>query len=77
MIEKVKELLGSSDEELVKQGIELILNLGMEEDLYLGFKDFLDDSDLTHLQVGPQFKKLCPHKDFTCPACFIEFNLGD
>ena len=63
MIENLKELLGSSDEELVKQGIELILNLGMEEDLYLGFKDLLDDSDLTHLQVGPQFKNLCPHND--------------
>ena len=31
MIENLKELLGSSDEELVKQGIELLLNLGLEE----------------------------------------------
>ena len=71
MIEKVKELLGSPDEELVKQGIELILNLGMEEALYLEFKDLLDDSDLTHLQMGPQFKKLCPHNGSLARLAFL------
>ena len=71
MIESLKELLGSEDKDLVKQGIDLILNLGMEETLYLGFKDLLDDSDLIHLQMGPQFKKLCPHNDLLAQLVFL------
>ena len=58
MIENLKELLGSEDQELVKQGIELILNLGMEEELYLGFKDLLDDSGLSAVEPGPKFLDL-------------------
>ena len=58
MIENLKELLGSEDQELVKQGIELILNLGMEEELYLGFEDLLDDSDLNAVGPGPKLLDL-------------------
>ena len=52
MIDNLKEPLGSKDQELMKQGIELILNLGMEEELYVGFKDLLDDSNLSAVKSG-------------------------
>ena len=32
MLEKIKEQLGSTDEELVKQAITLLLDLGLEEE---------------------------------------------
>ena len=63
MIKNLKELLSSKDEDHVKQGIELILTLGMEEELYLGFKDLLNDSDLSAIRPRSKFSSL-----FQCGA---------
>ena len=33
MVDSLKELLGSQDQELVRQGIQLLLDLGIEEEI--------------------------------------------
>ena len=58
MIENLKRLLSSSDESLIKQGIELLLTLDMEEEIDREFKDALDGSDLSTLRAGDRFKAL-------------------
>ena len=73
MIENLKELLRSEDQDRVKQGIELILNLGMEEELYLEFKDLLDDSSLSTVEPGPDFLGLFQegHNQSLPQACLL------
>ena len=52
MLSNLKELLRSKDEDNIKQAIELILSLGMEEDLEEEFKEILDDSIEEDLKAG-------------------------
>ena len=52
MLSNLKELLKSKDEENSKQGIDLILNLGIEEELENEFKHILNESIEEELIAG-------------------------
>ena len=54
MLQKIRTMLASQDEELIKQGIDLIIHLGLEEAIESEFKEILDEGKTTLLQVGPQ-----------------------
>ena len=58
MLQKIRTMLASQDEELIKQGIDLIIHLGLEELIESEFKEILDEGEATVLQAGPQLKAL-------------------
>ena len=57
MLSNLKELLKSKDEENIKQAIDLILHLGLEDELYKSFKRTLSYCDLESLQFSKGFRK--------------------
>lgn len=57
MLTALKELLKSKNKEMIKQAIELILALGMENDLEKSFKRILYHCDLESLEFSKAFRK--------------------
>ena len=62
MINELKNLLSSDNEDHLTQAIELILSLDMGEELYQGFKEYIDDSDLNKVQVGSKFSNILNYR---------------
>ena len=88
MSRKIQTMLASQDEEVIKQGIDLIRHLGLEEEIESGFKEILDEGEATLLQAGPQLRSLFmldddSYYDEYCideeliQACFFAFNNHD
>ena len=63
MLEKIKEQLGSTDEELVKQAITLLLDLGLEEETEKEFGSFLAHSDGEPLIASDELISLLRNDD--------------
>ena len=57
MLNTLKELLKSKNEETIKQAVELILSLGLEDELEKSFKKILSHCNLETLEFSKEFRK--------------------
>ena len=88
MSRKIQTMLASQDGEVIRQAIDLIRHLGLEEEIESGFKEILDEGEAILLQAGPQLRSLFmldydPYDDKYCvdeeliQACFFALRWYD